>query len=171
MDMSERDKLIVENQKLVFGVLHKYYPTWVNDEDLQQIGMIGLCKAADAYDPEKAKFSTLATHAILNEIKRELRKTFTTKRLGSVVSLNECITDSDGSCCTLEDYIPGDEDVDYCYSRELFKKLDEREREILELLEQGYSQIEIAKKMKISKQKVSAMCRKIQLKWRKYYAN
>ena len=171
MDMSDRDQLIIENQKLVFNTLHKYYPHWAYDEDLQQVGMIGLCKAADAYDPEKGKFSTFATNLILNEIRREMRRTMTISKPGQVVSLNEKTGESDDDSCTLEDCVPGEDDVDYCYSNELMKQLTKEEKEILRLLERGYSQVEISAKLKLSKQRIWTLRRRIQLKWRKYYGN
>jgi RNA polymerase sporulation-specific sigma factor len=164
MEMSERDALIVENQQLVFHTLHKYYPRWAYDEDIQQVGMIGLCKAADNYDPEKGKFSTFATKYILNTLRMEFRNRMRLCRTADTVSI-ELETAED---CTLQDTLAGEDDVDFCDREGLFKLLAPKEKKVAELLEQGYSQVEICKKLGYTRSNVSLLARKIKHKWRKY---
>jgi RNA polymerase sigma factor (sigma-70 family) len=167
MEMSERDKLIVENQRLVTYVLHKHYPSWAFDEDMQQIGMIGLCNAADRYDPEKGKFSTLAIKFILNEIRNEFRRRMTQSRTGDELSINEI----SGEDITYEDCIPGLPDVDYCDTDGMFKELKPNERKVCDLLIQGFSQSEIARTLGCSTQNISKLARSTKLKLRKFYEN
>ena len=164
MQMSERDKLIVENQRLVSFTLHKYYPSWAFDEDMQQIGMIGLCRAADNYDPTKGKFSTFATQYIINEVRHEFRRLSTQSRTGTEVSVDLEVADD----CTLEDMLVGDTDVDYCDREMLFKTLKPKERKVAELLEQGYSQAEISRQLGYTRSNVSFLARNIKRKWRKF---
>lgn len=67
------DKQFIEdNVKLVYYLIQKYYPTYAYDEDIIQCGMIGLCKAAKAWQ-QKGKFSSYAKKCIFNEIKNELK--------------------------------------------------------------------------------------------------
>jgi RNA polymerase sporulation-specific sigma factor len=162
MQMSERDKLIVENQQLVYFTLHKYFPSWAYDEDIQQIGMVALCEAADKYDPEKGAFSTFAAKYIWNRVAKEFRRLSTQSRTGTEVSVGLEVSED----CTLEDCLVGDTDVDYCDRDTLFNVLKPREREVAELLEQGYSQAEIAKRLGFTRSNVSLLARNIKRKWR-----
>lgn len=72
--MNDKHKLMEENINLVYFTIHKYYPSFIKDEDIIQCGMLGLCCAAKHYDPTKSKFSTFAISWIKNEIKHELQE-------------------------------------------------------------------------------------------------
>jgi len=70
---NERDKLIEDNMPLVGQVIkdkvHNVQGIGIfTYEDLFQIGCIGLCKAADTYQPGKWQFSTYAYLLVRNEI-------------------------------------------------------------------------------------------------------
>ena len=164
MQLSERDQLIVDNLQLVYYTLHKHFPRWAFDEDMQQVGMIGLCKAADNYDPEKGKFSTMAVVYIRNEIINEFESRMSQKRTCEKASLNFEF-DEDNA---LEDYIYGEHDVDFCDREGLFKALSPKERMVAELLEQGYSQAEISRKTGEHKANVHFWVKRIKKKWRDF---
>ena len=157
-----REELIVDNMNLVYAALHKYYPTFAYDEDMVQCGMIGLIRSADTYDPEKSKFSTYATTAILNEFKMELRRRQT--RIPEV-SLSQSVGGGDDEELTLEGTMCGDEDVVYCDTEAMIAKLTDEEREALRLTTYGLTQREVAKKMKCSQPNVARILKKIKLKW------
>ena len=72
--MNDMTKFIEQNISLVYFVINKYYPSFINDDDIVQCAMVGLCKAANRWDSSKSKFSTFASSWIKNEIKSELRK-------------------------------------------------------------------------------------------------
>lgn len=63
---AEQKKLVEDNQALIFFSLKKFnYPAW----DFYDLAAIGLCKAAEKYDPEKgSSFATYAIRAIHNEL-------------------------------------------------------------------------------------------------------
>ena len=69
----EQQKLVLNNQKLVYHVikqLHLYHKL----EDYFDVGIIGLCKAAQTFNPENnSKFSTYACICIRNNILMEIR--------------------------------------------------------------------------------------------------
>ncbi len=75
--MKERDRLILENLPLVKKVASKiYYRLPKGDiefDDLVNVGVIGLIKAIERYDKDKAKFSTYAYIKIRGEILDYLR--------------------------------------------------------------------------------------------------
>jgi len=69
-----QDRLVEENLGLVRMAIQRYRGFGVEDEDLMQIGSVGLIKAARDYDPEKqVQFSTYAVAKIVGEIKTYLR--------------------------------------------------------------------------------------------------
>lgn len=68
------DDLFMSHIFIVDGIIKKlYYNNYLKD-DLRQVGLIGLFKASNKYNPSfGVKFSTYASYFILGEIKRELR--------------------------------------------------------------------------------------------------
>lgn len=74
---TEQEKLVEGNLRLVDFVIRRKFPRWreIGEyEDVQQIGRIGLCKAAQTYDPDKGRmFSTYAAKCVCNELKMALR--------------------------------------------------------------------------------------------------
>lgn len=62
------NQLFNENLKLAYHLASKYHSTHMDRDDLQQIALIGLWRAAVAFDESKGnKFSTLAWRYIKNE--------------------------------------------------------------------------------------------------------
>lgn len=68
----EQQIYVEENQKLVYLCLKKLNITFSdqNYEDMVQEGMIGLCCAAERYDPARGSFSTFAIPTITGYIKK-----------------------------------------------------------------------------------------------------
>ena len=72
MDLEERNKLVEENIKLVYHVVHKYF-NYGDVEEFISEGSVGLIRAANTYDKtKKIKFSTYACRCIYNEISKYL---------------------------------------------------------------------------------------------------
>ena len=73
-DKEARDTLIKENMGLVYAGARRFLGRGIEQEDLFQIGSIGLIKAVDKFDPSfEVRFSTYAVPMITGEIKRFLR--------------------------------------------------------------------------------------------------
>lgn len=73
-DKNAKEELINGNLKLVLSVLRKFQNTKCNMDDLFQVGVIGLIKAIDNFDPSlNLKLSTYAIPLIIGEVKRFLR--------------------------------------------------------------------------------------------------
>ena len=73
-DKGERDSLVTANVGLVYMVLRRFSNRGYEQEDLFQIGVIGLMKAIDKFDLTKDfSFSTYAVPMIIGEIRRFLR--------------------------------------------------------------------------------------------------
>lgn len=69
-----RDKMINGNLRLVLSVIQRFTNRGENPDDLFQVGVIGLIKAIDNFDPSlDVKFSTYGVPMIIGEIRRYLR--------------------------------------------------------------------------------------------------
>lgn len=72
-----RNEIVQINMGLVGKVIRRYLPVaemmGVTIKDLEHVGAIGLMKAIDRYDPEKAAFSTYAINWIWSEVQRHLQ--------------------------------------------------------------------------------------------------
>ena len=70
-DERAKDELVIGNLRLVLSVLKKFHNTKCNMDDLFQIGVIGLIKAIENFDPSLGlKLSTYAIPLIVGEVKR-----------------------------------------------------------------------------------------------------
>lgn len=73
-DKKAREMLVVENMGLIWSIVKRFAGRGYEQEDLFQIGSIGLIKAVDKFDTSfDVKFSTYAVPMIAGEIKRFLR--------------------------------------------------------------------------------------------------
>ena len=163
-----REKLITENMKLVYYLVNRYYPTYFHDEDLIQIGMVGLCLAADRWDSTKSKFTTFASRVILNEIKKEFRHR---NRQINTVSLDAMNVGEDCEDLSFYDVLPGDTDVDYDPMEEFAETLDQKDREVFEGLSSGSTSIDLASQMNVSQNRVNQRVRYIRKRWEEEYGS
>ncbi|UTR17081.1 RNA polymerase sporulation sigma factor SigF [Salipaludibacillus sp. LMS25] len=75
-----RDRLVSHNTRLVWSVVQRFLNRGYDQEDLFQIGCIGLIKSVDKFDLSfDVKFSTYAVPMIIGEIQRFLRDDGTVK--------------------------------------------------------------------------------------------
>lgn len=162
--MVNRQKLIEDNMNLVYFVIHQKFPRYIADEDLVQVGMVGLCKAANVWDENKGSFSNFAVNCIYNTICKEFRDR---NRQITTYSLDYNYSDSDGEPITLGDMLVGDLDVDWFDISELYDLLTEKERVIVDMKRTGLTQREIAKTLGISQQSVRKHLRQIKLRLEK----
>ncbi|MCD2491390.1 RNA polymerase sporulation sigma factor SigK [Lacrimispora sp. NSJ-141] len=99
-----KDVLVERNMRLVAHIVKKYSQTDYEMEDLISIGTIGLIKAVDTFNPDRAnRLGTYAAKCIDNEILMFLRAE---RKKGREVSLYEPIgTDKEGNVISLVDII------------------------------------------------------------------
>ena len=73
-DLKAREELVQGNLRLVLSVIQRYNNRGESEDDLFQVGCIGLMKAIDNFDlSQNVKFSTYAVPMIIGEIRRYLR--------------------------------------------------------------------------------------------------
>lgn len=172
-DVNAKNELIEHNLRLVAHIIKKYYSSSVQQDDLISIGTIGLIKAINTFDPDKGtRLATYAARCIENEILMQFRAQ---KKTAHDISVNEPIdTDSEGNPLTLMDIISTeDEIVEDIYKITMLKKLstevgrikDPREKSII-MMRYGLdgmrpmTQLEVSKKLNISRSYVSRIEKK-----------
>lgn len=155
----ERQQLIEDNMKLVYFIVNTYYHNYIGDEDIIQVGMIGLCNAANTYDPEKGTFSTYAGRCIKNEINKEFR--VRNKQLPTLSLDYEYRGGEDSDSFNLTEMIIGDLDVGYIDLDRIYGKLNKTGKRVLDLLLSGLTSKEISKELEISLQLVNFYTRRI----------
>ena len=70
----EQKKLVEDNIPLAYFLAKKINHPHIEYDDAVQLALLGFCKAARLYDPEKSKFITLASLAAHHTIQMEERK-------------------------------------------------------------------------------------------------
>jgi len=71
---SAREELVTNNMRLVYNISTRFLGRGTDLDDLNQIGSLGLIKAAREFDTSyDVKFSTYAVPLIMGEIRRHLR--------------------------------------------------------------------------------------------------
>ena len=179
-NLEARQILVERNLRLVVYIAKKFENTGISLEDLTSIGTIGLIKAVNSFNNEKAiKLATYASRCIENEILMYLRK-ISNRR--SDISLDEPLsTDGEGNELLLSDILGTDDDIIHSEIENKFEKelllsavlrLKERERLIIGLrfgifggIEK--TQKEVADIMGISQSYISRLEKKIIAKLKK----
>src|SRR5699024_758927 len=181
--LEAKDILIQRNLRLVAHIVKKYQGAGEDSDDLISIGTIGLIKAIQTFDFQKAsRLSTYAARCIDNELLMLLRSK---KKSSKEVSLYEPIgTDKEGNEISLLDVIETEpidvvknyslkQDIAYLYQL-LPEILSSREQEIITLRyglygKEELTQREIAKRLNISRSYVSRIEKNALLKLREYF--
>lgn len=162
--MVNQQKLIEDNMNLVYYVIHQNFPKYATDEDIVQVGMLGLCKAANVWDEDKGIFSSFAVKSIYYEICNEFR---CRNKHKFTYSLDYTYSDSEDESVTLGDMLVGDSDIDWVDTNELYNPLTEQERAIVEMKQMGLSKGEISERLGISQQRVRKHLRQAKLRLEK----
>ena len=157
------DDKIKKNLSLVYFVINTYYPRFKQNEDIFQLGLIGLWKALQTFDKTKnIKFNTYTARCIRNEINTELERMNAQKRQldreGMCISLNTLLSDSEDSS---EEWIQNIQSVSIesnplylLQLDELYKEQDDRTKFIIHSKLQGHQTKHIAKQLNVSGQTI-----------------
>lgn len=165
------ERMFIENYGLVYWVFSKHFPHITPDEDLLQEGAIGLWKACVAYNPERAKFATLAVPCILNSFRIEFRRRRKNRDFGpdSSVSLNTPLKNAENRGeFTLADVIPDKNDyfssIDMQFAK-FVDSLEKRDRDILRIQSMGLTQRESGEALGVSQSYYSRLLKALKDKY------
>ena len=183
-DENAKNRLVEHNLRLVAHIIKKYYSNSSEQEDLISIGTIGLIKAVNTFNVDKGtRFATYAARCIENEILMYFRAQ---KKTAQDISMSEPIdTDSEGNPLTLMDIIATDDEiVEDIYKLTMLKRLNEeitkitdsREKTIIVLRyglngNKPLTQLEVSKKLNISRSYVSRIEKRVLNRLRKSLEN
>ena len=170
-------ELYSANENLVYYVIKTFFPKDLEDDDVKQIGRLGLWKACLGYKENNGLFSCYAVASIRNNILNDKRvkkihendiplSTFTYDNSYST-SVNAYDENYNPIECTqqiVEDYYPFLEDFD-----EFFKSITKTEFKVLKMLYSGYNAYDIANKLGFSKQRSYQLIGNIKNKAKKYH--
>lgn len=163
--MNGRDQKICDNLKLVNHVIWRFYPHLGTDDDIFQIGCIGLIKAVDTFDLDNgAAFSSYAVQCIRNEIGMELRKR---KRWDAPLSLETVLVEGEDNQLLVSDILGTEDEHHELVISDYERLLDSRERLVLRYLLAGKTQLWIAKTIGTSHQNVNRIVKKMREKYNK----
>jgi len=179
-DISVRQLLVERNLRLVVYIAKKFENTGIGIEDLISIGTIGLMKGVNTFKTDKnIKLATYASRCIENEILMYLRRS---NKIKGEISIDEPLNqDGDGNELLLSDILGTEPDVtsrgiedevDKTLLRASIKKLNSREKNIMEL-RFGFitgnekTQKEVADMLGISQSYISRLEKKIINKMKK----
>lgn len=159
----KQKKLVEDNHGLIFSFLKKYD---LSNDDYYDLAAIGLCDAAINYQDGISKFSTYAWKCMSTSISnstKKYKKTIPEELLVYYQAKNYSQTNEE---YLLLDFISSSDNVENCViSKMMCEKykslLDNREREVLDLLVSGYKQEEVGKIVGCSQPHVTRIKRKI----------
>ena len=166
--MTEKQKqLATENHNLIYWYIHKKN---LNVDVWYDIFAIALCKAVMGYDDSKNnKFSSYAVAVMENEYNMECRKSIAKRRTcDKLVSLDEAVQSNDtstGKNTTRHEYITNgltawDEVIPYNIS----ELLNQRQLLVVKFRLLGYTQCEIADRLKCSQPQINRLLQQIRTK-------
>lgn len=151
--MASIAQLFDDNVKLVYYIVSRKYSTYNFDirEDLVQEGLLALYKASQHFDDSRnTKFVTLAYKYIHTACRNYLTK------------------NRKNTCVRTKDDLSYIEDTSETCSLDDFKiLLDDKHFRVLEMRTQGYTDADIAKKIKYSKEYIRQMRKNIGEKCKK----
>lgn len=162
-----KEQIVLNNVGLI-GAALKSLNLNLLDEDLFSIGLIGVVKAVNTFNPDKGfTFSGYATPVIRNEILMTFRK----KRIIPAFSLDEPYDLGNGESVDFSEMIADnrrleEEIIADMQMKQMFSTLSDREKKIISSSMDGKTQMEIAEVCGISQAQVSRIIKSIYKKWR-----
>lgn len=165
--MTEAQRELAErNMPLVTWALQNRLPCWRRDEydDLFQAGALGLCKAAMHYDEQAGIcFSTYAHSCIFGEMRNELKRMRRQEIRAGAARLEDAVT-QETDAITLASNTAGVEDgramERMLILQETMDRIKGRERRALDLHIEGFTQVEIGRRMRMSQPSVNRILRR-----------
>lgn len=163
-----KEQVVLNNVGMV-GLVLKQLNLNPFDEDLFSIGLIGVVKAVNTFNPDKGfTFSAYATRIIRNGILMTFRK----KRIIPAFSLDEPYDLGNGESVDFSEVIADgrrfeEEVIADMQFNQFFLRLNEREKKIITLSMQDKTQNEIAEICGLSQPYVSRIVKSVYKKWRK----
>lgn len=171
-----KEQMILTNYRIVFSIMKRLgIPAF--DEDMFQVGFIGLLNAIDTFDVSKGyQFSTYAFPIVRNELLMELRKR--RKSVKAEFSLDDNADIDTGESVPYADMISDGKDyeenvLNSIFIQQIFEGLSSKEKQIFKMFFlENNTQCEISEELGISQSYISRIIKgmgKTKKKGRKKY--
>lgn len=134
----EIEEMVASNRNLVHYVLKREFASRTHDEDLYQVGMIGLWRAACLYKPERGAFSTYAYKAIRSEILMEITRCKIPYEQHVVFDIDSFL------------HKHASPPIDYIDTDRMAARMTEKQAFIFMRLLEGYRQCDIARELNVA---------------------
>ena len=169
----EQQQLVELNHNLIYNFAKKRN---LIIDDYYDILAIGLCKAAKIFNKNKGEFSTIAFRCMENELcmywRHEQRQSSIPEDM--ILSYDAPINDEDSD--SRSSFLDNVADRNYTHDivienimgNMLLDVLNDKEKSIVELLDNGLSQVDIAIKFGCTRQNISYCIKQIGKKWQRY---
>lgn len=163
-----KEQVVLNNTGMV-GLVLKSLNLNPLDDDLFSVGLIGLVKAVNTFDPDKGfTFSSYAMTVIRNEILITFRK----KRITHLFFIDEPYQLENGDLVDISEMIADnkrfeDEVISDIQMKKMLSNLSDREKKIISLSMDGKTQREIAEILGLTQSYISRIIKSIYKKWRK----
>lgn len=164
----ENEKLLQDNCGLVFWLVSREFPGLTTDDDVMQGALIGLWRACERYDAEKAKFTTFAVWCIRNQVLHYLRKVNKDNKHYGVSLDADCVDNEDFTYMSRMENPKAAVDSQGLFIKEFISLLDSRDLEVVRMQLKGYSQDEAAKELGISQPTYSKWLAKLKSRYAEY---
>lgn len=166
----EHQQLVADNHNLIYSFADKHK---LDLEEYYGILALALCKAAQSYDPNKGKFSTISYTCMANAVKNHIR--LKKKNKITLIYLDADYTDNDSdenlsNVITSDNLQPDIKVEGEQISQILLSMLSDKEKQIVIDRMNGLSEEQIATKMGCTHQNVHAFIKKIRIKWNVFYS-
>ena len=169
----EQKKLVEDNIPLAYSVAKRVCHPHIEYDDAVQLALLGFCKAAHLYKPEKGKFTAIACLAAKHTIQIEERKyrNEIAKAVYCSRSIDSDIFEQDSGCCNLHELIPDPRQDTYKQAEErivlekvgtFMRSLNSRDKDVFKYrVLFDMTQQEIANRTGLSQSYVSRIIRRL----------
>ena len=161
----EQQKLVEDNHSLIYYYARKHN---LKIEEYYDTLAMALCYAAYHYDPKKGAFSTIALNTMRLKMCNHFRNEHLLKR--KIPKENICYYEESFA---LDEFLPPYEAaekealekiVSTDVVNKIFSLLNDKEKQTVELLLQGYNRREVSKILNITSQNIYVRVKKIKVK-------
>lgn len=160
--LNDKQRNLAErNHNLIYSFAHKKN---ISIEEYYGALAEGLCKAAVSYDESKGRFSTLAYTCMANEMNGVWRKRHRKSSVPSDMIIYYDDKTNGGFSYEIEDSRLLDDMICAIMSKEFIDSLDYNDNEIVKMLLDGDSHVEISRKMSCNRQNVERRIKNIRCK-------
>lgn len=166
---SEQQLLVTQHHNLIYSIIRKMH---VTIDDYYDVAAIGLCEAAIKYQEEKGAFTTFAWNVMKNKIKDVLFQERNKWSRDTFFIPLDLVVAEDDTEITVEDSLTDDisaEDLAIfkLLKETIMRRLSGPEQMVLIGAMNGYTNVEMASRLNVSKARITQIKKNIKKKYKR----